>query len=221
MPETFPITITRSRRSTISLSVSSTGVVEIRAPYLMPKFFINQFIEKNSSWIEKRMVIVQKQKKLQKSHTHGEKYLYLGKEYTLDIGNYTAITIVGETLQYPKALEFRIEKEIENWYIKQAREIISKQTHLFAQEMHTSFLSLTFSDTKSQWGRCSHDNRLQFSWRLVMTPFLVINYVVIHELAHTIEKNHSIAFWRIVRSVMPSYRQQIKWLKLNGNTLVV
>ncbi len=75
--------------------------------------------------------------------------------------------------------------------------------------------------TKSQWGSCTHDNKLQFSWRLIMTPITVLNYVVIHELAHTTQKNHSRAFWDVVRRHCPSYNRQRKWLKEHGNSLVV
>ena len=131
------------------------------------------------------------------------------------------IEIAEGKLFYPQAIKFRIKKEIEQWYIAQAKEIITREVKRYAKEMNTTYTDLTFSDTKSQWGRCTHDNRLQFSWRLVMTPLLVLRYVVVHELAHTFEKNHSYLFWSKVRSVNPSYKQQIKWLKENGNTLVV
>ena len=144
-----------------------------------------------------------------------ETILYLGKSYPLRLGNYSLLHIVGEKFYFPKALEFRVEKELTTWYIRKAREIITERVQWYAKELKTSYKELTFSDTRSQWGRCTSDNRLQFSWRLVMAPLLVINYVVVHELVHTIEKNHSQAFWSKVRHFNPSFRQQIKWLKEN------
>lgn len=220
MSDTPEITIIRSHRKTIALHVLPDGTVEIKAPFLMPKFFINRFIEKNKEWIDKRTKHIQQKLALQKTYNEGEKFLYLGEEYILKIGNYTSIGAKNGEFLFPQALLFRIKKEIESWYITQAKEIITTETKRYALEMKTSFTSLTFSDTKSQWGRCTHDNRLQFSWRLVMTPLLVLRYVVVHELAHTFEKNHSYLFWSKVRSVNPSYKQQIKWLKEHGNTLV-
>lgn len=215
------IKIIRSRRRSLSLHVLSDGSLEIKAPWFIPRPFINDFIEKHSEWIEKRKKIVQKKQALKKSYSHGESYLYLGKEYILDIGNYSEITIEDNKLLFPIGLKFRAKKELENWYIRQARELITAAVDRYAKEMETEYTHITFSDTKSQWGRCTSDNRLQFSWRLIMTPLLVLNYVVIHELAHTKYKNHGIRFWNTVRAVMPSYKQQIKWLKENGNTLVV
>jgi predicted metal-dependent hydrolase len=220
MTNNSKIHIVRSHRKTIALHVHIDGTIEVKAPYLMPKFFINRFIESNKEWIEKRTKKVQQAQSLQKAYTDGEKFLYLGDEYTLQIGDYPKIEVNSTKILFPKALVFRIKKEIENWYISQAKEIIEQETKRYAQDMQTSFTSITYSDTKSQWGRCTYDNRLQFSWRLIMTPLLVLRYVVIHELAHTIEKNHSFLFWSKVKSVNPSYKQQIKWLKEHGDTLV-
>lgn len=222
MVDTSNIKITRSKRSTLALHVLSDGTIEVRVPFLMPKFFINTFIEKNKDWIEKRMKIVGKTKKFQKTYEDGDTFLFLGKEYRLKIDSAIAtIEIKNGMLQYPEAIKFRIKKELQQWYIRQAKELITKETQRLAKEMGTSYKDITFSDTKSQWGRCTYDNRLQFSWRLIMTPLLVLRYVVIHELAHTIEKNHSFLFWSKVKSMNPSYKQQIKWLKDHGNTLVV
>jgi len=210
------IKITHSHRKTIGLHVLSDGTVEVKAPFLMPKFFINRFIDANREWIEKRTKLIQKKKTLKKTYTHGETFLYLGNEHTLHTGDFLNIQIQDDKLFFPKALQFRAKKEIENWYIRQAKEVITSEVKRHATEMNTSYKSITFSDTKSQWGRCTHDNRLQFSWRLVMTPLLVLRYVVVHELAHTLEKNHSFLFWSKVRAVNPSYKQQIKWLKEHG-----
>lgn len=215
------IKITRAHRKTLSLHVLPNGTIEVKAPFLVPRYFINKFLEKNSEWIEKRTKLVAEKRALDKTYSEGETYLYLGETYTLTLADVSEIKIENDKLLFPKALTFRIKKEIQNWYIRQAKEVIMKETEKKAEEMDTSYNGITFSDTKSQWGRCTHDNRLQFSWRLIMTPLLVLRYVVVHELAHTKEKNHSFLFWAKVRSVNPSYKQQIKWLKTNGNNLIV
>jgi len=215
------IKIVRAHRKTLSLHVLPDGTIEIKAPYLLPKYFINQFIQKNSEWIEKRTRLVEQKRVLDKSYTEEETYLYLGDTYMLALADVSEIKLKNNTLLFPKPLKFRIKKEIQSWYIRQAKEVITRETKKHAEEMDTSFQGITFSDTKSQWGRCTHDNRLQFSWRLIMTPLLVLRYVVVHELAHTKEKNHSMLFWSKVRSVNPSYRQQIKWLKEHGNSLII
>lgn len=212
------IKIVRSNRRTMALHLMPDGTIEVRAPSLMPKFFINDFIYKNSAWIEKRIGKVQKRAK-KRQYIEREKFLYLGNEYELKIGNYVRIEIREDKLLFPLALKFRAQKELENWYKFRAKELITSQVTHYAKEMNTSYADLRFSDTSSKWGSCTHDNRLQFNWRLIMAPLLVLRYVIIHELTHTLEKNHSHKFWARVSAFNPSYKQQIKWLKTHGDTL--
>ncbi len=215
------VKIKRSRRSSISLHIQRDGSLEVRAPYLIPQGFIKKFVENHADWIEKKRALVKKAIKPVKKLTNGEKIVYLGKEYELLFGNYTKIEAVGSSLQFPLGMSFRAKETLEKWYISQAKKIITEQVQYYSTKMETSFVSITYSDTRSKWGSCTGDNRLQFNWRLIMTPLLVLRYVVIHELAHTKEKNHSAAFWRIVRESNPSYKLQIKWLKENGNGLTI
>ncbi|GIW61889.1 MAG: hypothetical protein KatS3mg089_0741 [Patescibacteria group bacterium] len=208
-------TLVRSKRRTLALYIQPDGKLLVKAPLNLSKHNIEQFVEQQSELIAKRRMLLAK-RALQREENQ---YLFLGQILTLTCGNYKHISVAENRLLFPISLLFRKEKELTAWYVQQAKQIITEQAKKYAEEMQTNFRSITFSDTKSQWGRCSKDNRLQFNWRLVMAPILVINYVVIHELAHTIVKDHSQIFWMKVRKLQPSYRQQIKWLKENGDTL--
>ncbi len=214
------IVIIKSHRRTISLHIQNQGELIVKAPLFAPNFFINRFIDKNTDWIEKKMQqIISRKVKNKSKLDEGEKLLYLGNEYTIIFVKGSQIEIKGDKILVPIAAKFRLDKELNNWIIKQARETITKQVEYYANLMKARYTDLKFSDTKSQWGRCTYDNKLQFSWRLIMAPILVVNYVVVHELAHTVEKNHSKAFWSKVRLFNPSYKQQIKWLRENGHSL--
>ncbi|CAN5166935.1 M48 family metallopeptidase [soil metagenome] len=215
MPTLPEFHVVRSARRSIALQIERDGTLLVKAPLFVRDRQIQQFLIQHEDWIEKRLNVI---KKAKNSRLENE-YLYLGQKLQFTPGNYTAISIGAGQLYYPESLLFRKNKELTSWYAHQASEIISQQVKRYALEMHTEFKEITFSDTKSQWGRCTSDNRLQFSWRLVMAPLITLNYVVIHELAHTIEKNHSQLFWMKVRNFNPSYRQQIKWLKENGQML--
>lgn len=152
--------------------------------------------------------------------THARSILYLGKSYPIDVGNHKEIKIQ-EKFLFPQGLLFRIEKELYVWYTKQAREKITQRVEYYSKIMSAEYLTLTFSDTRSQWGSCSPENNLQFSWRLIMAPLSVLDYVVIHELAHTKEKNHTWKFWSVVKRITPAYKQHMKWLKVHANELVI
>ncbi len=220
MNEVSNYTIIRSQRRTIALHITSDGKLLVKAPIRIHDRQVQKFLEEHAEWIEKKLALVRKRKTLNPVREKGE-YFYLGKKVLLTAGDFTSITVKEDKLLFPAGLLFRKEKELTSWYIKEAKRIISHQTEHYAKEMDTEFKEIAFSDTKSQWGRCTHDNRLQFSWRLIMAPILTLNYVVIHELAHTMEKNHTHRFWAVVRRFNPSYRTQIKWLKDHGASLSV
>lgn len=211
--------IVRTKRKSIEIVVLASGVVEVRAPKYIPNFAINAFIKSKNDWILKRQEFEKKNAVSSKKFINGEKFMYLGKEYLLDLGNYIQIEAKNERLLFPLALAPHGKASLEKWYIKQAKLIIKKQVEHYAKSLDTSYEDISFSDTRSKWGSCTHDNRLQFNWRLIMAPLLVVRYVVIHELVHTTTKNHSAIFWNKVRKINPSYKQQIKWLKQNGNSL--
>lgn len=214
------IKIIRERRASIVLKILRDGSIVVKAPYLVPERIVRDFIKKNSEVINKNRKKIMRSVSAKKKYVNGERFLYLGDEYELQIGRFTTLKVHQNKLLFPQVLLFRVEKEIENWYLREAKQTINALLVEYAREMRTSFVSVHFSDTRSKWGSCTHDNRLQFNWRLIMAPILVVRYVIIHELAHTLEKNHSRLFWNRVRAFNPSYREQIKWLKTHGNALV-
>lgn len=213
--------IIRSRRSSIQLYISPDGEVIVKAPHLAPKFVINHFVNSKKDWIEKTLAKVQQRIPKKKVYQEGEEFLFLGKVLTLKFYNGIHIVPKDDILYFPKALQFRIKKELESWYQKQAQDIIAKRVRHHAGLMNATYADIFFSDTSSKWGTCFADNRLQFNWRLVMTPLMVLDYVVIHELTHTTEKHHQDRFWRRVRLFTPAYKQHRKWLEQNAHLLQV
>ena len=101
-----------------------------------------------------------------------------------------------------------------------AAQVFAERTAYFARQMGVDYGRITIRDQKTRWGSCSGKGNLNFNWRLVLAPQKVLDYVVIHELAHRKEMNHSPRFWRLVEEAMPDYRQQKKWLKANGELLM-
>jgi predicted metal-dependent hydrolase len=211
--------IIRSKRRSLSMHVTNDAKLIVKAPLFLPIDKIEAFIEKHAEWIQTQMNRVSKRPETLSFDPDSGSIPFLGSKYAIQLGNYTTISIKKDVIEFPQVLAFRQKKEIEQWYIKQARTIITKQVDYYAQQMGVTYTGLTFSDTRSQWGSCTHDNRLQFCWRLIMAPLLVINYVVVHELTHITEKNHSSYFWSRVRRFCPSYRQSREWLKDHGDTL--
>lgn len=104
-------------------------------------------------------------------------------------------------------------------YISIARDIFTKKTDYYARIMGVSYSRISIREQKTRWGSCSSSGGLNFNWRLIFAPEEVLDYVVVHELAHRMEMNHSKAFYTIVESVLPDYRQARRWLRENGDSL--
>ena len=86
--------------------------------------------------------------------------------------------------------------------------------------MGVTYGKVTLREQKTRWGSCSSKGNLNFNWKLALMPDEILDYVVVHELAHRMEMNHSDKFWKIVENVLPDYRERLSWLKANGGTLL-
>ena len=99
---------------------------------------------------------------------------------------------------------------------KQAAEAIKARCRYYAPVMGVSYGTVTIREQKTRWGSCSAKGNLNFNWKLVLMPPEILDYVVVHELAHRIQMNHSAAFWAEVGKILPDYKERRQWLKVNG-----
>lgn len=104
-------------------------------------------------------------------------------------------------------------------YMEKARTIFSYKTAHYARILGVTYNRIAIREQKTRWGSCSSKGNLNFNWRLIFAPEEVIDYIVVHELAHRKEMNHSQAFYDVVASVMPDYKTQEQWLKEHGDSL--
>ena len=103
-----------------------------------------------------------------------------------------------------------------SYYMESARKIFKRKTAAYARKMDVTYGRITIREQKTRWGSCTSEGNLNFNWRLIFAPEEVVDYIVVHELAHRKEMNHSRAFYDVVASVLPDYKVQEKWLKENG-----
>lgn len=110
-------------------------------------------------------------------------------------------------------------RRIQDWLKRQARIDLSEASHTYADKMGRTVKRISIRDTSSRWGSCSSNGSLSFSWRLIFAPSFVLDYVAAHEVAHLTEMNHSLAFWKLVKSHCHETSAAKKWLKSNGRSL--
>lgn len=214
--------IIRSKRRTIALEIARDAQLIVRAPYRTPMDFIEKVVLKKRFWImEKQEFVKERIKKIiPKEFVSGEGFLYLGEMYKLEFV---------EALDMPIAFNngFQISRQYVNvakgiltaWYKEQAYQKISERANWYCTLSGLKYNKIKISDAQRRWGSCSAKGNLNFSWRLIMAPLRVVDYVVVHELAHLEEKNHSKAFWNKVRIMLPDFEQYKEWLKENRHLL--
>lgn len=112
-----------------------------------------------------------------------------------------------------------VPRRVRDFLMRRAREEIVSRAHAHARALSRRVMRVTVRDTRSRWGSCSSSGALSFSWRLVLAPERVLEYVVVHEVAHLVELNHSNRFWALVADLMPDNAAPRQWLKQHGTTL--
>lgn len=108
---------------------------------------------------------------------------------------------------------------LEKRYRNAAKEYIPKRVEYYHAFTGGQYTKITIRDQKTRWGSCSSNGTLSFSFRLMLAPPRVLDYVVVHELCHLTHMNHSKEFWNMVETILPDYKEHRKWLKENGHTL--
>jgi len=208
-------TLTYSKRKTIGIYIRN-GMVEVRAPLNCPKSEINKLISSKEKWIHDNLAISQRQAESKDTFEldYGSKILFRGELFPIIAKPGTQAGFDGRQFYMPPNLPPAQIKEIcIKTYQRLAKTRITNIVVEIAAHMGVTPTSVKINSAKTRWGSCSSRKSLNFSWRLVMAADDVIDYVVVHELAHIFEMNHSAKFWTIVEKVLPDYKQRQK--KLN------
>jgi len=212
--------IIRTNRKTIALQITDNASLIVRAPYNVTEETIKNVIIKHLDWIEKRKkdLLTRDPKFVKKEFVNGEGFLYLGKSYKLKIIKNQEKPLIFQDGYFLLSKEYQaIAMELFiDWYKKKAYEKISERVEWYAQKRGFIYNKINITDANKSWASCSAKGNLNFSWRLIMAPLPVIDYVVVHELVHLKEKNHAKTFWNKVKMLMPDYEKYEEWLKRNG-----
>ena len=215
-----PKKIIHCRRKSIAIIVNRQGEILVRAPYYASAEEIMRFIKLKQPWLEKQVNLTQMEKKRYKPITlqEGDIVKFKGKDYTVGMRGLAEITFFGDylLLPYNTTKEFLIA-----WLQKEAEKELRVRVSYYAAYMHVKPTFLRLSNAHTTWGSCSFNNRLSFSWRLIMCPPAVLDYVVVHELSHINNKGHGKKFWQCVALVLPDYKEQEAWLKANRRIMEI
>ena len=208
----YPDEIIRSNRKTLSISIDSFGRLIVRAPKRYGNERIFAFIQEKEGWIlRKQAEITGAGIRLPSESLDGYALMLLGEKYILRLVNTTNIKVDNQqkVVYLP---ENNSQERLIKWLKENAKRILSELTDVTAAKMNTRYQKIAISSARSRWGCCTQEDVIRYTYRLLFAPKEVIEYVVVHELAHTIHKNHSPAFWREVEKHVPDWKAKRKWL---------
>lgn len=208
-----------SRRS-IGLHITESGGLEVRAPYFVPHFLINQFVQSKRDWIIQTKKIIESRPKSNKIvYAEGGKINLAGSAFSFHITEGNAIILVGSKIFFPKKFLSKASWYMEIWCRAYAKKFLTQRLNIYAQKMDVSYKKISIRDTSSRWGSCSSSGTINFSYRLILADLPIIDYVVIHELVHITHRNHKKMFWDRVALFYPEYRSARAWLHHEGHVL--
>lgn len=180
-----PITVIRSNRKTLAISIKEDLSVTVRAPRRASKTEIERILKEKEQWIQKHIGLMKE------------------KTSRLDEIKENQLT----------------EAELKEFKAK-AKRIIPERVAVFSKIIGVNYGRISIRSQKTRWGSCSGKGDLNFNCLLMLAPPEVIDYVVVHELCHRKEMNHSKAFWREVEKVIPDYKTHLQWLKDEGSLII-
>lgn len=214
--------IRRLPRRSITLHIHPDGKLEVRAPRYVPEFVIRQFVSSKEDWIEKtRKKLSHILKSKNKNYQEGEMFRLGGTEYSLHITDGNSIVLTPTRIFFPKKFLTKPKMHMEAFCRKFAKQFLARRLDMYAEKMGVSYKRISIRDTTSRWGSCSSSGTISFSYRLVLAELPIIDYVLIHELAHITHHHHKPAFWAHVGHYYPDYKASRTWLRKEGHTLKI
>ncbi len=215
------------KRKTIGLQVQPSGRIVVRVPRRTPLSVVNDVLEKKRAWLEKNVRAARRREPVKKGFVEGEGFLYLGKKYPMKFVDRTdrvqqeAELYLDDYYYLDVPARDRARELFEAWYREHAKTVIDERVAWYGRFDDFEFNEVKISWAKKRWGSCTAKRNLNFNWRIVMAPLEIIDYLVVHELCHLTEANHSRRYWAEVEKILPDYQERRQWLKEHGHRLSI
>ena len=213
-----------SKRKKVTITVERDRTVVVHAPNHASDEAIARIVEAKRHWIYRKTRHSQKYTNRPhppgKELVSGESALYLGRSYRIEVVNRETEGIqFDQRFLIPASPAPHKKGVMREWYIARAKERILPRVVRQARELGVSFGQARIVDNQYRWGSCTVRDNINLNWRLIKAPIFVIDYVIVHELAHLLEPNHTPQFWNIVRTQVPTVDRARAWLREHGQVL--
>lgn len=221
MLEDVSYTIKRSKRKTLSIYIERDGTVSILAPQTLSNDKLAKVVNSKKYQIYKYLAEwkAANAAQIHREYVNGQSFMYLGRNYRLEVteepqniplklkGGYFLL----RQPDHPKAKLHFIA-----FYKQKVLPRIQQRIAYFAPQMGVTPQKIRVMELQHRWASCTHEGNLNFHWKCAMAPVEVLDYIIVHEMAHLLHPNHSAAFWNEVDKILPDYLNHIDWLKRFG-----
>ncbi len=212
----------RPYQKTLRLNVHRSGKVRISCRVNTGENEISRFLLENEAWLKGQLARVALSPR--KQFLAGEDFPFLGKNFVLEISQESKRR---PTLKYsPPILKAMTSEDLSlagwkklfrGFYIRQAKKVLPERLEHWSEVMGLKFSAISIRGQRTRWGSCSSAGTISLNWKLMAFSLEIIDYVLIHELAHLIHPNHSRSFWQLVEAHCLNYRERRKSLRLQQN----
>ena len=212
--------LSRSNRKTASIYIERNGEVSLQVPSSFEGVQVEALIESKRRWIYRNLAVWQdlNATRVCREFVSGEGFLYLGSSYRLQIVESQDVPLKLKNGYFYLCPDEKIgnAQVFKDFYRTKGMERIPARVKLYQQRMGVSATSIRVQELQNRWGSCTRDRKLLFHWKCMMAPLSVLDYIVVHELAHIKHANHTPEFWHEVDKAMPDFKQREDWLRNNG-----
>ena len=204
-----------SNRKSLAVSISVNGEIVVKAPVGCPMTVIEKFLDDKKSWIESKLDKFSAKHEKFADIINYKKLLILGNSYFgYSSEKFKKIKLEEDRILIPKTITpDKLHKKITKWYHSYADDFLLPRTTKIADMIGLKPTSIKCTGSRGRWGACNSNGELFLNWRCIMLPPELIDYVIVHELSHLLELNHSPKFWAVVEKVLPDYKLRRKRLK--------
>lgn len=214
-----------SRRKTVEITVDRGGELVISVPSGVANDVMVDFVREKRFWIFSKLAEKDalRQPVSQKEFVSGEGFSYLGRSYRLLLVNDQEAPLKLETGRFKLKRELAAQgrDQFVRWYTDHARAWLSRRVRTWIPRMGVAPKGIEVRDLGFRWGSCGRSGTVNFHWAAILLPVSVVDYIIVHELAHLVEPNHTPEFWLRVARALPEYEQRKAWLAEHGSRHVI
>jgi len=216
----IPYELKRSKRKTASIYIERDGQVSVLVPRELTTRQIEELLEAKRKLIYTNLAewCDLNATKVHREYVNGEGFLYLGRTYRLKLVQDQSVPLMLKDGYFCLRLDGESSPDavFREFYRGKGNRRIGRRVAHYQARMGVEPKTVRIIELKNRWASCSTGGSINFHWRCMMAPPTVLDYIVVHELAHLIHPNHTKSFWNEVDKVMPDYRERKEWLRANG-----